>query len=650
MKIDWCLWVFMVLAFAKADSLIAQQHTTVIDVSNDAVQACIAKSRLISSIPQKNAFVSQDNYDVLAVELELDIDPDMDAMSGEMTMDFKATENLNRIYLDFADGMTAETVTSDAGLTTITAIGNDLLQIDFENAIAADNQVTISIAYSGNPEGTGFGSYARRQHDGQGIIWTLSEPYGAKSWWPCKQDLNDKIDATTVTLNVPYGNTGVSNGLLIEELDNGAGKTYTWQHNYPIPAYLIAFAVTNYEKFTQEYESDLSAFNINNYVYPEDLERARSDLAVTPPMMSFFEESYGVYPFKDEKYGHAQFGWNGGMEHTTISFMGTFSFNLTAHELAHQWFGNKVTCGSWQDIWINESFATYANGKAIQKLKGEDSFKSWRESRLRSITSAPDGSVYVPAADTLSVSRVFNGRLSYNKGAMVLNMLEDRLGADVFNSVLKNFLNNNALAFDYAKTEDFLRVAEVTSGQDLREFFDDWIYDEGHPSYQVTYSQDQNLEVSLDIEQTTSHESVDLFEGQLPLRLVGENQTRDILVDINANQIQIVLDDIDFAVTDVMIDPETKIISSQNTATLSMDDFDTAQLRLYPNPARDYFIVDGMEGRMEQLIIYDLQGRIVDQYQDANASRFEVPATPGMYLVKIMLDDTTLLTRSLLVQ
>jgi len=114
------------------------------------------------------------------------------------------------------------------------------------------------------------------------------------------------------------------------------------------------------------------------------------------------------------------------MEHTTISFMGNFSRGLIAHELAHQWFGNKVTCGSWQDIWLNESFATYATGLTVEHLDGASGFKSWRINANNRATTPTNGSVYVPAQDTLSVGRVFNGNLSYYKGSMVLHMLREK--------------------------------------------------------------------------------------------------------------------------------------------------------------------------------------------------------------------------------
>ena len=153
--------------------------------------------------------------------------------------------------------------------------------------------------------------------------------------------------------------------------------------------------------------------------------------------------------------------WGGGMEHTTMSFMGSWSRGLIAHELAHQWFGNKITCGSWEDIWLNEGFATYLDGLVYENFDGQDVFSQWRKAVVNSVTSSPSGSTFV--TDTTSVSRIFNSRLSYRKGAMILHMLRYKIGDDNFFQGVKNYLADPTLAYSYAKTEDLQRHLEATS-------------------------------------------------------------------------------------------------------------------------------------------------------------------------------------------
>jgi|GEM_PF-4274293 len=186
--------------------------------------------------------------------------------------------------------------------------------------------------------------------------------------------------------------------------------------------------------------------------------------------MQFFENAFGPYPFRNEKYGHTQFGWGDGMEHTTISFTGNSRRGLIAHELAYKWFGNKVTCSSWQDIRLNESFATCLTGMTVEHLDGRAAFKSQRAALTNNTTSSTCGSVYVPAQDTLNVGRVFSSRLIYNKGAMVLHMLRRTLGDAAFTNGLQNYLNDPAFSFNYAKTAVFKNFIEQQTAVPLTQF------------------------------------------------------------------------------------------------------------------------------------------------------------------------------------
>ena len=323
------------------------------------------------------------------------------------------------------------------------------------------------------------------------FIGTL--PYGARDWWPCKQDLTDKADSIDVFVTHPrfydtHEYKTASNGILVSETVTESNKTNHWKHGYPIPAYLIAFAVTNYSVyFDYAYEGTDNEFSIINYVYPESLADAQAQTAITADIMEIFGELFGMYPYADEKYGHAQFNWGGGMEHTTMSFMGSFGRSLIAHELAHQWFGDKITCGSWEDIWLNEGFATYLEALTRERIDGNEAFIAWRENTVSDITAKSDGSVR--CSDTTDVSRIFDWRLSYQKSAMVLHMLRYKLGDADFFSAVQNYMADPELAFGYARTIDLQNHLEAQSGIDLDEFFADWYVGEGHPSYQLRWYQ-----------------------------------------------------------------------------------------------------------------------------------------------------------------
>ena len=369
-------------------------------------------------------------------------------------------------------------------------------------------------------------------HNNVPILWTLSEPYGAKVWWPCKQDLNDKIDSVDIFISTPKAYKAASNGILVAEQDNGTHQTFHWRHRHPITAYLIAIAVTNYATYTEQaLLPDGTSVPVVNYVYPEDFSRAQNELSWTKTALEFFSERFGVYPFADEKYGHAQFGWAGGMEHQTMSFMGSYNVDLQSHELAHQWFGNLVTCGSWTDIWLNEGFATYLTALTYEAFNTPEEWLGWKRVVLNNIISANDGSVFRP--DTTDVGQIFNSRLAYRKGAFVLHMLRWELGDNAFFEGIRNYLNDPQLRNGYARTSDLQNHLEQASGADLEEFMEDWFYGEGHPSYRIVWEWVDD-ELILRINQSTSHPSVDFFEATLPIQVM--TSTTDSLLRVRNNQ------------------------------------------------------------------------------------------------------------------
>lgn len=423
-----------------------------------------------NSSANKIAFKANPNtvhYDINYHRLYWEVDPKEAEIKGEVTTYYTALSDLNQIVFDLADNMDVNNIQQRGKSLSFTQ-NNEELIIDLPLTQKKNKLDSLTIFYDGNPVSSGFGSFEINTHGSANtpVLWTLSEPYGAKGWWPCKQDLTDKIDSIDVLIKHPIQYKAASNGLLISEKPEGFSTITHWRHKYPIPAYLIAIAVTNYSVY-KENAPELP-FDIVNYVYPEGLSNTKASTAITPDIMLLFNELFEMYPFADEKYGHAQFGWGGGMEHTTMSFMGSWSRGLIAHELAHQWFGNKITCGSWEDIWLNEGFATYLDGLVYENFDGQDVFSQWRKAVVNSVTSSPSGSTFV--TDTTSVSRIFSSRLSYRKGAMILHMLRYKIGDDNFFQGVKNYLADPTLAYSYAKTEDLQRHLEATSLVDLNEF------------------------------------------------------------------------------------------------------------------------------------------------------------------------------------
>lgn len=579
------------------------------------------------------------NYDITYHKLEFTVDPAVASISGKVTTTFTAKENLTTVTFDLDDNMTVSNVSQNGNSLSFSQNTNDELVITLENTLSTNNSTSVLIEYSGNPTSNGFGSFEVNKHGASQtpVLWTLSEPYGALGWWPCKQDLNDKIDNIDVYITAPEQYTAVSNGLEQSATINASKKTTHFKHQYPIPAYLIAIAVTNYTTYSHQVSHKGNNFPIVNYVYPESLSSAQNSTGVTVDIMNNFIDLFGDYPYKNEKYGHAQFGWGGGMEHTTVSFMGSFSRNLIAHELAHQWFGDKITCGSWKDIWLNEGFATFLTGLTIEKLDGEAAYKNWRSSKINSVTSFSNGAVYLSDSDTTSVNRIFSSRLSYSKGAMVLHMLRKKLGETNFFGALKNYITDPNLAYKYAKTPDLIAHLETSSGLELDEFFSDWIYNQGYPTYNLKWNQPAADKVKITLNQTQSHNSVSFFETNVPVRLKGTNgEVLDIVLN-NINNAQTFTENVSFTISTVTVDPDSHLISRNNTVTLGLDNLNSIEnsITFFPNPIINILnIKTSINITIKEVVIYNTLGKKILESATSQIDLSQL--NTGIYFVKVV--------------
>ena len=628
---------FTVLFYFLSFVLFAQKKTYYKDSYLKELIKVERKGGLKKMLFQRN--INTANYDVKYHRLEWNVDPAQATISGDVTTYFTAKENLTSVTFDMANNLTVSAVTQRGNNLNFTTNANDELVITLSATQNTGVLDSLTVTYSGNPTSNGFGSFEVNTHNGTPILWTLSEPYGAKGWWPCKQDLNDKIDSIDVFITTPSQYTAVSNGLMILENTSGSDKTTHWKHKYKIPAYLIAIAVTNYSKYSHHVAN--GNFDIDNYVYPENLATAQNQTPVTVDIINLYGNLFEIYPFADEKYGHAQFGWGGGMEHTTISFMGNFGRGLIAHELAHQWFGDKVTCGSWEDIWLNEGFATYLSGLTIENLDGEANFLSWKQEKINSITSQTGGAVF--CTDTTSINQIFSSRLSYNKGSMVLHMLRYKLGDTHFFNGVKAYLQDPNLAYSYAKTSDLIQHLETTSGQNLTEYFNDWFTGEGYPSYQTNSNIDGNS-VAITVNQTQSHSSVSFFEMPLTFKIEGASGEEETARFEHTTNGQIFNYTASFAITNVIFNPNSDIISNNNTATLNINSEELiSAISIYPNPVNDLLnIQTNQQIIIKKIVVFNLLGQVIftqtNPQKNINLKKLQT----GTYLLKIETNKGTI--------
>jgi aminopeptidase N len=611
--------------------------------SDDAEFNRMVESEMKSASSTLNVQVNPNtqNYDITYHELRFTVDPNNTtaSISGVVKTTFTALANMNSITFDMATQLVVSSVTMNSTNLTFSQ-SNYELNINFPSTITTGMSTSVIITYSGIPP-TAEGAFTRSTHSGTPVIYTLSEPFGARDWWPCKQDLNDKINSFDIYITAPSAYNSVSNGLEQSRVVVGPNATTHFKHLYPIPAYLIVLNVTNYQVYNQQGGLGTLVspyFPIINYLYPEtNTATTQTQLAVTPTIINLYESLLEPYPFRNEKYGHAQFGWGGGMEHSTVSSMFNFSRGLIAHEMAHQWFGDKITCGTWKDIWLNEGITEYMSGLVVENLDGASQFVTWKNNKINNITATSvDSNLYLTDLQSTNVNRIFSSRFTYDKGSMVTHMLRWKLGDTAFFQALKSYLADPALAYGYAVTANFKSHLEAANEvNSLSEFFNDWVYNLGFPSYDIVAQNWGAGQAKITVNQTQSDASVTFFEMPLQIRLTGSSgQTHDVVVDNTTNAEQFIVS-VPFVVTGVVFDPNKHIVSRNNTTTLGNESFDNNNaISVYPVPTENELNIQFPTNfNLFKVEIYNSLGQLVatDTKNSINTSQL----SSGVHFLKI---------------
>lgn len=539
--------------------------------------------------------------------LHFKVDPAIDYITGSVVSYFETSQTINQINFDCTQFLQIDSVVYRGSKVSYTH-KDEVLTVQFGQSISGFD--SVAVYYQGEPENLydGFGSFRLAEHDGHPVMWTLSQPYGAREWWPCRQNLSDKVDSLDMFITFPMGNKAAGLGVL-ESIDTNlqdSTETYHWKHRHPVTTYLIAFAVTNYAEFSDTAFVNGKEVEILNYVYPETYESAYKNAKKTIRFMEIFDSLFTPYPFEDEKYGHAQFSRGGGMEHQTMSFMGGFGFDLQAHELAHQWFGNYITCGDWADLWLNEGFATYLTGLCFEVMHNDTWWEVWKSSYSEYILSEKDGSVYV--TDVLDNDRLFNSRLTYAKGAYVLHMLRWEIGDEAFFRGMNLYLTDPTIADGFARTETFIQHMNVAAERDLQSFFDQWVYGEGYPQYDVYWEQDQSNKVNVLVHQSPSHESVAFFD--LPLEIQLKSDVIDTIIRFDyPNNDYVFSVQLDDPIDSLIFNPSRWILCTDSVHQRFKDE---VNLSVFPNPVNDLLQVkrSRFKSQVEHFKVFDVAGQI----------------------------------------
>ncbi len=478
-----------------------------------------ALARQWSLVGQPDA---EPNIDVTYYKLDIAITMSPNYLSGSVVVEaLSLVDSLQEVTLNLMNSMTVDSVRMGDSAVAFQQ-GSSTMTIGLDHPYASGEHISLRVYYRGVPGSSGFGSFQFSSHAGTPWVWSLSEPYGAKDWWPCKDHPSDKADSVDIWVTVSQAYKVGSNGILTGVSDNGDGtSTWMWSERYPIASYLVMVAITNYAEFSDWFVYGSDSMQVLNYVLPEHLTAAQANLPKTVEMLRIFSDKFGTYPFIREKYGHAEFGWGGAMEHQTMTSTGSFAEYIIAHELSHQWFGDLITCATWSNIWLNEGFATYCEALYYEDLYGIARYWTDMNAKMTSAKSAV-GTLY--RSDTSGVGSLFNSALVYRKGASVLHMLRHVLGDSLFFLSLKTYVADPQFRFGVATTEDFRSVCEMVSGKDLGYFFQQWVYGEKYPQYTYGWTSRptaSGYEMTVVIHQTTGTANPAFFTMPVDFRVTG---------------------------------------------------------------------------------------------------------------------------------
>jgi aminopeptidase N len=612
-------------------------------------------------LPARESERDSSGYDALHVDLTVEPDIATQSITGEARWTLRVTDPPPaRIEFDLFDNLRilSATVGDVPVLFTQT---DDRLRLLPPHPPAAGDRLVVTIAYAGQPRPGFLVGFEFTEHAGTPMLYTNCEPTAARSWWPCKDRPDDKFTAD-LRFILPDTLIAGSNGLLAGTRDlPGRRRLYHWVERYPITTYLVSLAATDYRTFTGSYTAgDGTVMPLTYYAFPEDLPRATSDWAFTPAAIGALAGLFGEYPFLHEKYGMAQFSWAGAEEHQTLTSMGTYFLRLpersdwvVVHELAHQWWGDYVTCGTWRDIWLNEGFATYCEALWAEHLAGPDSLRAVMHSK-RSDTFA--GSCYDPIF-------LFSSTV-YRKGAWVLHMLRRVVGDEVFFGALRQYAHDHA--YGNAVTEDLENAFEAAWGHDLGWFFSEWVYGEGQPRYRVYWEPETQdpagrTRVRIDLGQQTTGPS--LFKMPLDVRLsLADGSTYNAVIwDSLAEQSYVV--EVPAPPASLAIDPDEWVLGKTLFVAEPSGIADGSALpgglRLAlgpaaPNPSFSVarvplrFAADARSAASRaRLAVYDAAGRLVRRLQAAETAAgclaFEWDGTdpsgrtlaPGVYFARL---------------
>lgn len=594
------------------------------------------------------------SYDVLKYELNINIPMTERSLEGRNKITCRSMiDGLNDAVLH-SHTLTIDSIKVDGTVTGYSA-GGETLVVNLPQTYNTGDLFIIEIGYHGSwsvtPSQEGFVYYPKNYNANtkHSIAYTLGEPWEARTWMPCYDEPYDKADSgCVISVTLPDTFVVCANGELIDVTNNPDDtKTFTWQENYPIATYLMHFGASRFAQWSDWYYSASGdTVETRHFMWPEDSAQSVIAFQYLPMAMALFDSMYGSYPF--DRYGQDvvyPYAW-GGMEHqemTTIhrNWVLNQSENGMAHELAHMWWGDMVTCVDFRNIWLNEGFATYSDANYNWTRWGYGNFIGTMQSRANSYFSA-DASNRHPLYDPPS-GWMFSWGYTYCKASWVVHMLRS-LDQNLFFQAVQAY--SDSFKYDVASTDDLNRVVSGVYGTDLTWFFDEWVYDQGHPEYDIYWSCSSSggdYLVWINIVQTqTNAPSVFHMPVQILLHTTGNDTLLNIPISMSPQYVEYTVSD---SVTSIDFDPDYWILKKYDVyygiEEVTQNNPGYNGIHLLSNPTRSPQIEYVINQTSDvEIIIYDTSGRLartIDCGKRApgrySTSISNLPA--GVYFVKL---------------
>lgn len=659
--------LFLAITLLGASFLTAQEHFCAKSKKVSAAHQINQQVRTSALLPQISHEIK---YDVKFVHLMLNLERTTKYVSGGVkTVATVTASAMDTFACLLHQNHTIDSVRFNGALSAFSR-KDSIVKVAPASAINNGQSFTVTIYYKGNPPtggsaiGSGFSNGTSGSWGNQ-VTWSLSEAIVAYHWWPCKQILTDKIDSSWVDVTTDSLNKVGSNGLLKNVVVVGNKKRYEWKSRTPIAYYLISVAIAKYKEYNL-YAHPLYLPNdsilLQNYIYDNAINNVawtstqKVQLNKMPQVLEFESKMYGMYPFYKEKYGHSMAPFGGGMEHQTMTSLGFFDYYVDAHELGHQWWGDNVTCKSWGDIWINEGFASYTEHLVAQYLDNGN-FASNLNSAHNNVMSQSNGSIYFTGADTLNSNRIFDSRLTYDKGGAIIHTLRFVTNNDsLWFNTLRGF--QNTYKNSTASSIDFMNYYTAQTGINSTQFFNQWYYGEGYPTFTVKYNFVGNTCYIKSTQSTSMPSSVPLFITPMEYKITRSGAP-DTIVRVNhANATELYSFNLLGTVTGVSCDPNNWVINKVVGPTLDAslvgieeNEKTLANIFFGPNPTKGNVSVSNQSGQNIVVRVTDINGKVIHEKAINSDYQFDISGqAAGVYVVTVQELNGTKRTSSKLIK